>query len=142
MEDDDEYEIKHDKNSSNESEDSNEDIIMTQLDYDPNSARKIIRIELQNNQQILIEYKDTWSVEDLILSITQRKEYRNLKQSRNLILNSTFHLELFDLAFCFYDSIIQPHENRIDKYIMIDKLHELQILHLPPCVKTAQNRTN
>ena len=128
MEDDDEYEIRHDKNSSNESDNSDDDIIMTQLNYDPNSARKIIRIELQNNQQILIEYKDTWSVEDLILSITQRKEYRNLKQSRNLILNSTFHLELFDLAFCFYDSIIQPHENRIDKYIMIDKLHELQIL--------------
>ena len=129
MEDDDEFEIidKNNNSSGNESEGSNDDII-PQMDYDPTSARKIIRIELQNNQQILIEYRDNWSIEDLILSITQRREYRNLKQNRNLILNSTFHPELFDLAFCFYDSIIQPHENRIDKYILIYKLHEMQIL--------------
>ena len=127
----DDFEIidnKQNNSSENESEDSNDENILPIMDYDPNSARKIICIELQNNQQILIEYQDTWSIEDLILAITQKKEYRNLKQNRNLILNSTLHSNLFDLALCFYDSIIQPHENRIDKYTMIDKLHELQIL--------------
>ena len=119
---------KANNSSEVESEDSNDENIVSQRDYDPNSSRNIICIELQNNQQILIEYKDIWSVEDLIFSIIQRKEYRKLKQSRNLILNSSFHSNLFDLALCFYDSIIQPQENRIDKYIMINKLHELQIL--------------
>ena len=114
--------------SDKESEDSQEENIVPIMDYNPNSDGRIINIELQNNQQIIMEYNDNWSVHDLILSILKRKEYRNLKQSRNLILNSSFHHELFDLALCFYDSIIQPHENRVDKYIMIGKLHELQII--------------
>ena len=114
--------------SDKESEDSQDENILPVMDYDPNSTRRIISIELQNNQQIIMEYNDSWSVEDLMLSILKRKEYRNLKQNRNLILNSSLHSELFDLALCFYDSIIQPHENRIDRFIMIDKLHELQIL--------------
>ena len=129
MEDTEQTEIYKNNSSENESEDSREqDNDMPQLDYDPNSARKIMNIELQNNQQILIEYKEAWSIEDLILSILQRREYRMLKQSRNLILNSYCHTELFDLALCFYDSIIQQNENRIDKYIMINQLHDLQIL--------------
>jgi len=114
--------------SEKESEDSQDENILPVMDYDPNSTRRIINIELQNNQQIIMEYNDSWSIEDLILSILKRKEYRNLKQNRNLILSSSLHSELFDLALCFYDSIIQPHENRMDKFIMINKLHELQIL--------------
>jgi hypothetical protein len=108
--------------SDKESEDSQEENIIPIMDYDPNLNGRIISIELQNNQQIIMEYNDSWSVHDLIFAILKRKEYRNLKQNRNLILNSSFHPELFDLALCFYDSIIQPHENRIDKYIMIGKL--------------------
>jgi hypothetical protein len=116
------------KSSDKESEDSQEENIIPIMDYDPNLNGRIISIELQNNQQIIMEYNDSWSVHDLIFAILKRKEYRDLKQNRNLILNSSFHPELFDLALCFYDSIIQPHENRIDKYIMIGKLQELQII--------------
>ena len=128
MEDIDQTDIYNNNSSENESEDSREHDNVPQMDYDPNSAKKIMNIELQNNQQILIEYKEAWSIEDLILAILQKREYRMLKQSRNLILNSYLHSELFDLALCFYDSIIQQNENRVDKYVMIDQLHDLQIL--------------
>ena len=128
MEDSEIYENTKNISSENDSDDSEGENIILQNDYDPNSNRKIICIELQNNQQIYIEYNDNWSVEDLIFSILKRKEYHNLKQNRNLILNSNLHIDLFDLSLCFYESVIQPHENRIDKYIMINKLHELQIL--------------
>ena len=128
MMDETESNIYRNNSSENESDNSEEENIVPQMDYDPNSARKLMNIELQNNQHILIEYQDSWSIEDLILAILRNKEYRNLKQNRNLILNGFLLSEIHDLALCFYDSIIQPHENRIDKYIMIDKLHELQIL--------------
>ena len=120
--------VRNNSSDFENSDDSEGENIIAQSDYDPNSNRKIVCVELQNNQHIYVEYKDNCSVIDLILSILERKEYRKLKQNRNLLLLSSLHTEIFDLALCFYDSIVQPHENRIDKYIMIDKLHELQIL--------------
>ena len=30
------------------------------VDYDPNTSEKIICVELENNQQIFIEYKQLW----------------------------------------------------------------------------------
>ena len=98
------------------------------LNYDPNMSEKIICIELENNQQILIEYKYGWTVQDLIIAILSRHEYQLLHPQRNTILTSSQHPDLYDFSLCFYDTIMQPHENRVADYILLDKLHDLHIL--------------
>ena len=98
------------------------------VNYDPNMNEKIICIELENNQQIFIEYKAGWTVQDLILAVLSRHEYQLLHPQRNIILSCQQHPELFDFNLCFYDTISQPHENRIADYILLDKLHDLHIL--------------
>ena len=112
MEDDREY----GRNSSGDSnnEDEEEDNYITQIDYDPNSAERIICIELQNNQQLFLEYQEDWTIRDLILAILERHEYHVLNQDINFILNSFHYFQLFDLSLCFYDSIIQPHLNKLN----------------------------
>ena len=98
------------------------------LNYDPNMSEKIICIELENNEQILMEYKQGWTVQDLIQAVLSRREYQLLHSGRNMILSSSLHPDIFDLSLCFYDNIMQPHENRIADYISLDKLHDLHIL--------------
>ena len=98
------------------------------VNYDPNMAEKIICIELENNQQIFMEYKAGWTVQDLILAVISRHEYQLLHPQRNIILSCQQHPNLFDFSLCFYDTIVQPHENRIADYILLDKLHDLHIL--------------
>ena len=98
------------------------------LNYDPNMTEKIICIELENNQQILMEYKQGWTVQDLILAVLSRHEYQLLHSHRNVILSSLQHPDIFDFSLCFYDTIMQPHENRIADYILLDKLQDLHIL--------------
>ena len=71
------------------------------LNYDPNMSEKIICIELENNQQILIEYKDGWTVQDLIIAILSRHEYQLLHPQRNTILSSLQHPDLYDFSLCF-----------------------------------------
>ena len=44
-------------NSENGSEDSDENII-PQMDYDPNSARRIMCVEIQNNQHFMLTTKE------------------------------------------------------------------------------------
>ena len=98
------------------------------VNYDPNMSEKIICIELENNQQIFMEYKDGWTVQDLILAVITRHEYQLLHPNRNIILNATQHPDLFDFSLCFYETIMQLHENRVADYIILDKLHDLHIL--------------
>ena len=98
------------------------------VNYDPNMSEKIICIELDNNQQIFQEYKEGWSVQDLIIAVLSRREYQLLHPNRNIILSALQHPEIFDFSLCFYDSIMQPHENRVADYIILDKLHDLHIL--------------
>ena len=113
-----------------ESENEDEDRLSFSptLNYDPNMSDKIICIELENNQRIFQEYKEGWSVQDLIIAVISRREYQLLHPNRNIILSSLQHPELFDFSLCFYDTIMQPHENRIADYIVLDKLHDLHIL--------------
>ena len=115
-----------------ESEDEDEDRLSfsptLNFFYDPNMSDKIICIELENNQRIFQEYKEGWSVQDLIIAVISRREYQLLHPNRNIILSSLQHPELFDFSLCFYDTIMQPHENRIADYIVLDKLHDLHIL--------------
>ena len=98
------------------------------INYDPNISEKIICIQLENNQQILVEYKEGWTVQDLILEILSRHEYQLLQSKRNNILSSLQHPEIYDFSLCFYESIMEPHENRVADYILLDKLHDLHIL--------------
>ena len=115
----------------NEEEENEEEDRMSYsptINYDPNMSEKIICIQLDNNQQIFMEYKEAWSVQDLILSVLSRHEYQLLHPNRNIILSARQHPELFDFYLCFYDTIVQPHENRVADYIVLDKLHDLHIL--------------
>ena len=116
-----------------ESEDEDEDRLSfsptLNFFYDPNMSDKIICIELENNQRIFQEYKEGWSVQDLILVIISRREYQLLHPNRNIILSSLQHPELFDYSLCFYDTIMQPHENRIADYIVLDEFYTF-ILYL------------
>ena len=98
------------------------------VDYDPNTSEKIICVELENNQQIFIEYKQGWTVQNLISEILTRKEYQLLQQNRNMILSSVNHPDIFDFSLSFYDTIFPDHENRVADYISLEKLHELHIL--------------
>ena len=117
--------------NDNPEEEENEEenrLIFTPLDYDPNIADKIICIELENNQQIFIEYEQGWTVKDLISEILSRKDYQLLQQNRDLILSSIDYPDIFDFSLCFYDTIVPEHENRVADYISIEKLHEMHIL--------------
>ena len=117
-------------NENNEEEENEEEdrLAYSPVDYDPNTSEKIICIELENNQRIFVEYKEGWTVQNLISEVTSRKEYQLLQQNRNLILSSHNHPYIFDCNLSFYDTIIPNHENRVADYISIEKLHELHIL--------------
>ena len=118
-------------NNDNQEEEENEEedrLIYTPVDYDPNTSEKIICIELENNQQIFIEYKQGWTVQDLISVVLSRKEFQQLQQNRNMILTSSNHSKIFDFSLCFYDGIVPDHENRLADYISLEKLHELHII--------------
>ena len=127
---DDENQYNNEAEGGEESENEGEDVVSytTQANYDPNFSEKIICIELENNEQLFLEYKEGWVVQDLILEVLNRNEFKKLYQNRNLILNSKSHPHSFDFSLCFYDSIMQPHENRVADYITLDKLHDLHIL--------------
>jgi len=117
-----------DKSSDNSDSDNEEYLRATKMSYDPNSSARIICIELENNQHIYINYKEGWTIRDLILSIIKRHEYHLLNTKRQNILSFSNHPQLFDLSLCFYDTTKSPHENRMDENITIDKLHEMRLL--------------
>ena len=122
---------KNQANNENSEEEENEEedrLIYTPVDYDPNTSEKIICIELENNQQIFIEYKQGWTVQDLISVVLSRKEFQQLQQNRNMILASANHPNIFDFSLCFYDAIVPDHENRVADYISLEKLRELHII--------------
>lgn len=117
--------------SSNGSDSDNEEYLKaTRMVYDPNSSARIICIELENNQNIYVNYKENWTIKDLILSIIKRHEYHLLNPNRHNILSFENHPQLFDLSLCFYDTIKNPHENRMDETISVDKLHEIRLLKI------------
>ena len=105
------------------------------IDYDPNNSDKIICIELENNQQIFIAYKQDWTVQNLISEVLTRKEVLLLQQNRNLILTSQKHPQIFDFSLYFYDSIFPDHENKIADYFSIEKLHEFNPTYQFPKIK-------
>ena len=120
---------QNDENSSNESSSDNEEYLRrTRMVYDPNSSARIICIELENNQHVYINYKENWTIEDLIISIVRRHEFHLLNNRRDNILSFTMHPQLFDLSLCFYDKTRNAHENRMDENVTIDKLHEIRLL--------------
>ena len=125
---DNENENMNGQEEESENEDEDRLSFSPTLNYDPNMSDKIICIELENNQQIFQEYKEGWSVQDLIIAVISRREFQLLHPNRNIILSSLQHPELFDFSLCFYDTIMQPHENRIADYVVLDKLHDLHIL--------------
>ena len=116
---------EYQEEEENEEEDR---LAFTPLDYDPNSSDKIICVELENNQQVYVEYEQGWTVKDLITSILSRKDYQLLQQKRNLISSSIDYSDIFDLSLGFYDTIVPEHENRVADYISIEKLHEMHLL--------------
>ena len=116
------------ENVENEENEEEDRLIYSPIDYDPNTSEKIVCIELENNQQIFVEYKQDWTVQNLITEVLTRKEFYLLQQNRNLILASKNHPHIFDFSLYFYDTIFPDHENRIADYFSLEKLHELHIL--------------
>ena len=45
------------ENVENEENEEEDRLIYSPIDYDPNTSEKIVCIELENNQQIFVEYK-------------------------------------------------------------------------------------
>ena len=137
-----EKEIDMEKNLSDYSEDENEDYSsIKQSTYDPKTSDRIICIELENNQHILLSYTEKSTIKDLIISLLNHHEYHLLIQDRNLILNSPSHLTAFDLNLCFYDDVKPPQQNKVSEDILIDHLHFLGLLknHRAPFLVLKQN---
>ena len=137
-----EKEIDMEKNLSDYSEDENEDYSsIKQSTYDPKTSDRIICIELENNQHILLSYTEKSTIKDLIISLLNHPQYHLLIQDRNLILNSLSHLTAFDLNLCFYDDVKPPQQNKVSEDILIDHLHFLGLLknHRAPFLVLKQN---
>ena len=137
-----EKEIDMEKNLSDYSEEENEDYSsIKQSTYDPKTSDRIICIELENNQHILLSYTEKSTIKDLIVSLLNRHEYHSLIQDRNIILNSPSHLTAFDLNLCFYDDVKPPQQNKVSEDILIDHLHFIGLLknHRAPFLVLKQN---
>ena len=99
-----------------------------ELHYNPNSIERVCCIELENNNKILISYMESWTIKDLIQSIIETKEFKKLYPQRNKILNSPYHLHLFDLHLCLFDDFKLDYKNKISYNIKIDDLHSLGLI--------------
>ena len=137
-----EKEIEIEKNMSDSSDEENEDYSsIKQSTYDPKTSDRIICVELENNQHILVSYTEKSTIKDLIISLLNRHEYKLLNQDRNLILNSLSHLTAFDLNLCFYDDVKPAQENKVSEDVLLDHLHFLGLLknHRAPFLVLKQN---
>jgi hypothetical protein len=105
-----------------------EDINDEESQYNPNSIERICCVELENNNKILISYMENWTIRDLIKNIIKTKEFQQLYSQRNKILNSQYHLHLFDLHLCLFEDFKPDYENKIAYNIKIDDLHSLGLI--------------
>ena len=122
-----EKEIEIEKNMSDSSDEEDYSSIK-QSTYDPKTSDRIICVELENNQHILVSYTEKSTIKDLIISLLNRHEYKLLNQDRNIILNSLSHLTAFDLNLCFYDDVKPVQENKVSEDVLVDHLHFLGLL--------------
>ena len=123
---------KKEKVESSESSNSDEEDLdysaIKQNYYDPKTSDRIICIELENNQHVLISYTEKSTIKDIIVSLLNRHEYQLLNQDRNMILNAPSHLAAFDLNLCFYDDVKPPQDNKVAFDVLLDELHFLGLL--------------
>ena len=126
---------------SNSDEDGDIWTLLFQEKYTPTLASRIICIELENNQNIYLNYTENSTIKDLILAILKRREYKLLYQERNNILYSLYQNTIYDLNLCFYDSIKPPYDNKLNLDIKIDNLHKKGLLknHYTPFLSFKQN---
>ena len=137
-----EKELDIEKNLSESSDEENADFSsIKQCTYDPKTSDRIICVELENNQHILVSYTEKSTIKDLIISLLNRHEFKLLNQDRNLIFNSLSHLTSFDLNLCFYDDVKPAQENKISEDILLDNLHISGLLknHRAPFLVLKQN---
>ena len=130
------------KNQSESSGEENEDYSsIKNSTYDPKTSDRIICVELENNQHILVSYTENSTIKDLIISLLNRHEYKLLNQDRNLILGSLSHLSAFDLNLCFFDDVKPPQENKVSEDVKLDHLHFLGLLknHRAPFLVLKHN---
>ena len=133
---------EEEKNQSDSSDEENEDYSsIKNSTYDPKTSDRIICIELENNQHILVSYTENSTIKDIIISLLNRHEYKLLNQDRNLILGSLSHLSAFDLNLCFFDDVKPPQENKVSEAEKLDHLHFLGLLknHRAPFLVLKQN---
>ncbi len=135
-------EKENEKNPSDSSDEENEDYSsIKQSTYDPKTSDRIICVELQNNQHILVSYTEKSTIKDLIVALLDRHEFKLLIQDRNLILSSPSHLTAFDLNLCFFDDVKPAQENKVSEDVLLDHLHFLGLLknHRSPFLVLKQN---
>ena len=127
-----EKEEEEEEETSESEESSDEEDLdysaIKQNTYDPKTSDRIICIELENNQHIVLSYAEKSTIKDLIVDLLNRREFKLLNQDRNTILNSTSHLGLYDLNLCFYDDVKPAQENKIADNVTLDHLHFLGLL--------------
>ena len=127
-------ENENEKNKGNENVDNqnenneniNKNIDNTKISEKTNNNNiRICCVEFQNNNQILINYEENWTVKDLIKEIIKSKEFKEIYSNRNLIFNSKRNLNLFDLHLCIYHQIKLDYENKISFETKIDDLYSI-----------------
>jgi hypothetical protein len=92
--------------------------------YDPNISARILCIELPNNSQIFLNYTGKDTVKDIILKILDSREFRHGSFNRFSVLDSSNHINLYDLLLGLYSNVKPDYENKISMEIKIDALHE------------------
>ena len=122
-----EKEKEKEKSESSDEEDLDYSAIK-QNTYDPKTSDRIICIELENNQHIILSYTEKSTIKDLIMAILNRKEFKLLCQDRNIILGAPSHLTAYDLNLCFYDDVKPAQDNKISEDVSLDYLHFLGLL--------------
>ena len=106
--------------SSNSDEEDLDYSAIKQNYYDPKTSDRIICIELENNQHVLISYTEKSTIKDIIVSLLNRHEFKLLNQDRNMIMNAQSHLAAFDLNLCFYDDVKPPQDNKVAFDVLLD----------------------
>ena len=121
-------EIVESSESSNSDEEDLDYSAIKQNYYDPKTSDRIICIELENNQHVLISYTEKSTIKDIIVSLLNSHEFKLLNQDRNMIMNAQSHLAAFDLNLCFYDDVKPPQDNKVAFDVLLDHLHFLGLL--------------
>ena len=117
------------ENVENEENEEEDRLIYSPIDYDPNTSEKIVCIELENNQQIFVEYKQDWTVQNLITEVLTRKEFYLLQQNSYFSLEKLHELHIlknYRTPFFILKSNFTPDSYIYSGNYKLDQLKEIK----------------